>query len=62
MDVRRFPDLPDIPAMPEQVQGYEKTLSGLDFYGPAGMRPQLVKRLYDEIARSIRTARKLPSA
>ena len=54
MDVRRFPDLQDIPAMPEQVQGYEKTPSGLDFYGPAGMAPQLVKRLFDEIAKSIK--------
>jgi tripartite-type tricarboxylate transporter receptor subunit TctC len=54
MDVRRFPDVPEIPAMPEQVPGYEKTPSGLDIYGPAGMPPQLVKRLFDEIAKAVR--------
>jgi tripartite-type tricarboxylate transporter receptor subunit TctC len=54
MDVHRFADVPEIPAMSELVPNYEKTPSGLDFYGPAGMPPQLVKRLYDEIAKSVR--------
>ena len=54
MDVRRNADLPDIPAMPEQIPGYEKTPSGLDMYGPAGMPPQLLKRVYDEIVKAVR--------
>lgn len=54
MDVRRNPDVPDIAAMPEQVPNYEKTPSGLDFYGPAGMSAPLTRRIYDEIVKSLK--------
>ena len=42
------PELPDLPAMGDQVQGYEKVAAGVDLYGPAGLPQAIAKRVVTE--------------
>lgn len=54
LETARLPELPDLPAMGEQVPNYEKMAGGVDMYGPAGVPPQIVKRLHAELARALK--------
>lgn len=56
MDTKRFKGLPDVPAVSEQVPGFEMLVgSGTWVFGPAGMQPAVVARLHDAIARAVRS-------
>jgi tripartite-type tricarboxylate transporter receptor subunit TctC len=55
LDSKRFPGLPDIPSMSEQVADYEPTPGNMWFYGPAGMPAPLVGRLQSELAKAVQS-------
>jgi tripartite-type tricarboxylate transporter receptor subunit TctC len=55
MNDKRFPGAPDVPAVKEQVPEYEKTPTGTYYYGPAGMQRDVLHRIYNEIAKSVRS-------
>ena len=50
---QRYPGNPQIPSMAEQVPGYERTPTGVYYYGPAGMQRPIVMRVYQEIAKAV---------
>jgi tripartite-type tricarboxylate transporter receptor subunit TctC len=49
---KRLPQFPDVPAIAEVLSGYESS-AWFGLFGPAGMRPELVKRVSDAIRKSI---------
>ena len=55
LDSKRFPGLPDIPSMSEQVADYEPTPGNMWMYGPSGMPAPLVGRLQSELARAVQS-------
>jgi tripartite-type tricarboxylate transporter receptor subunit TctC len=53
---KRFPTLPDVPTIAESgVPGYS-AIGWYGFYGPAGMSPDLVRRIHAESARALSSA------
>lgn len=53
LEKARLPELPDLPAMGDQVPDYEKVASGVDLYGPAGLSPAIAKRLVTEMQKAL---------
>ena len=53
LEKARLPELPDLPAMGDQVQGYEKVAAGVDLYGPAGLPPAIAKRVVTEMQKAL---------
>lgn len=53
LEKARLPELPDLPAMGDQVPDYEKVASGVDLYGPAGLPPAVAKRLVTEMQKAM---------
>ncbi len=52
----RFPSLPEVPTIAESgVPGYS-AIGWYGFYGPAGMPPDLVRRIHAESARALSSA------
>jgi tripartite-type tricarboxylate transporter receptor subunit TctC len=49
LEPRRNKDLPDVPALGEQLPDYEKVASGVDIYGPARIPPAIAKRIHAEL-------------
>jgi tripartite-type tricarboxylate transporter receptor subunit TctC len=49
LEYQRAPDVPEVPAMGEQLGEYEKIGSGVDVYGPAGIPAQVAKRIHAEM-------------
>lgn len=49
---KRLPQFPDVPAIAEILPGYESS-AWFGLFGPAGMKPELVKRVSDAIRQSI---------
>jgi len=49
---KRLPQFPDVPAIAEVLPGYESS-AWFGLFGPAGMTPELVKRVSDAIRKSI---------
>jgi len=54
LDTQRYADLPDVPAMSEDLPDFEKLPTGLSIYGPAAMPNAVVQRLYAEIAKGLK--------
>ena len=50
---KRFPELPDLPAVAETVPGYEHT-SWNGMWGPAGMPKEIIQRLNQSLARILK--------
>jgi tripartite-type tricarboxylate transporter receptor subunit TctC len=48
LDYKRLPDLPDVPALGEEVPNYVRIPAGVYLYGPAGLPPALARRLHSE--------------
>src|SRR2546426_2608916 len=48
---RRYPVIPDVPTVGEQLPGYEAPSTWGGYFGPAGMPPAIVARLHDEIVK-----------
>ncbi len=53
LDYRRYPDLPDVPAMGEEIDNYQRIPTGLNLYGPAHLPDSLSKRLYAEATKAL---------
>jgi tripartite-type tricarboxylate transporter receptor subunit TctC len=49
LEPRRVPDLPDVPALGEQIPDYEKVASGVDIHGPAKIPAAIAKRIHAEL-------------
>ncbi len=49
---KRLPQFPDVPAIAEVLPGYESS-AWFGLFGPAGMKPELVKRVSDAIRKSV---------
>ncbi len=48
----RFPRVPDIPTISEEVSGYVPPPAAIGFYGPSGMPRAIVQRLHAEIVKA----------
>ena len=48
---RRYPVIPEVPTVGEQLPGYEAPSTWGGYFGPAGMPPAIVARLHDEIVK-----------
>jgi tripartite-type tricarboxylate transporter receptor subunit TctC len=46
---KRYPTLPDVPAMPEVIPGFESLVGWMGYQGPAGLPQPIVQRLNKEI-------------
>lgn len=53
LEQKRLPELPNLPAMGEQVPGYEKLVGGVDIYGPAGLSAPIARRLHAELEKAL---------
>ena len=56
LSAKRFPTLPDLPSMGEQLPDYEKIPGGDEIVGPAGMPAPILSRLHAEIVKALNTA------
>jgi tripartite-type tricarboxylate transporter receptor subunit TctC len=50
---KRYHVIPDVPTVSEQLPGYEPPPTWAGYFGPAGMPPAIVRRLHDEIVRTL---------
>ena len=55
-DSRRYPGLPDIPALTETFPGFQRPPTWIALYGPAGMPPPLVRRINGSAQKSLDSA------
>jgi tripartite-type tricarboxylate transporter receptor subunit TctC len=53
LSVKRFPSMPDLPSMGEQLSDYEKIPSGDEIVGPAGIPQAIVQRLNQEFVKGL---------
>ncbi len=53
LDYKRYPDLPNVPAMGEEISGYQRIPTGLNFYGPAGLPPAISRRIHAEVVKAL---------
>jgi tripartite-type tricarboxylate transporter receptor subunit TctC len=53
LDYKRYPDLPNLPAMGEEIQDYQRIPTGLNFYGPAGLPAAVSRRLHAEVVKAL---------
>ena len=56
LSAKRFPSMPDIASMGEQLPDYEKIPGGNEIVGPAGMPVPVVRRVHAEIVKALKTA------
>jgi tripartite-type tricarboxylate transporter receptor subunit TctC len=55
MHAKRYPPLPDVPSMGEQLPDYEKIPTGSNILGPAGIPGPVLRRLNTEIVKALNT-------
>ena len=55
LDNKRYPDLPNVPAMGEEISGYQRIPTGLNFYGPAGLPPAISRRIHAEVVKALQS-------
>ena len=48
LEYKRWPDLPDVPTMAEEIPNYQRIPTGLNFYGPAGLPQAIARRIHAE--------------
>ena len=53
VEARRRPELPDIPAIGEDISGFEKIPAAIILFGPAKMPDPLANRIHAEMAKAI---------
>jgi tripartite-type tricarboxylate transporter receptor subunit TctC len=53
LEQKRTPDYPDVPAMGEEINDYEKISGGVDVWAPAGVPPAIQQRLRAEIDKAL---------
>jgi tripartite-type tricarboxylate transporter receptor subunit TctC len=49
LDYKRYPDLPEVPAMGEEISNYQRIPTGLNLYAPAGLPNPIALRLHAEV-------------
>jgi tripartite-type tricarboxylate transporter receptor subunit TctC len=54
LDYKRAPEIPDVPAMGEEISGYVRIPTGLNFYGPASLPTPVTQRIYTETVKALR--------
>jgi tripartite-type tricarboxylate transporter receptor subunit TctC len=54
LEAKRYPGLPDVPSIGETLPGFQKPASWFGLFGPAGLPPQTLARLHDELVASLR--------
>ena len=54
LEAKRYPGLPDVPSIAEALPGFEKPASWFGLFGPAGLPPQTLARLHDELVASLK--------
>lgn len=52
---KRYPGIPDVPTVREQLPGYETPPAFVGYWGPAGLPQPIVTRLNTEIAKIVNT-------
>jgi tripartite-type tricarboxylate transporter receptor subunit TctC len=53
MDYKRSPDMPQVPALGEDVKTYQKVPTAVNMYGPAGLPMPIVRRLHADIVKAM---------
>jgi anaerobic selenocysteine-containing dehydrogenase len=53
LDYKRHVDLPNVPAMGEEIQGYQRIPTGLNLYGPAALPVTISQRIHAEVVKSL---------
>ena len=53
MEPRRYPSVPDVPAISEVLPAFRAPLSWFGFFGPPGMSEPVVERLHAEIGKAL---------
>jgi len=53
MEPKRYPSVPDVPAISEVLPAFRAPLSWFGFFGPAGMPEPVVERLHAEIGKAL---------
>ena len=53
LEAKRYPGLPDVPAVSESVPGFRKPTTWFGFFGPAGLPQPILARLNSEIVKAI---------
>src|SRR5690242_179040 len=54
LEANRYPGLPDVPSIGEALPGFQKPASWFGLFGPAGLPPQTLARLHDELVASLK--------
>ncbi len=52
---KRYPGIPDVPTVSEQIPGYEPPPAWSAFYGPPGLPQPILRRLHDELVKALNT-------
>ena len=55
LDYKRHVDLPNVPAMGEEIQGYQRIPTGLNLYGPAALPATISQRIHAEVVKALQT-------
>lgn len=53
MDSKRLPSRPELAAMTETFSGFQRVAGWMGYFGPVGLSPAVVARLYGEIAKAL---------
>ncbi len=53
---KRYPEIPDVPTVGEQIPGYEPPPAWSAFYGPPGLPQAIAARLHDELVKALNTS------
>jgi tripartite-type tricarboxylate transporter receptor subunit TctC len=53
MESKRYPGIPDIPAISEALPNFHAPLSWFGFFGPPGMPQRITERLHSEIGKAL---------
>jgi tripartite-type tricarboxylate transporter receptor subunit TctC len=53
LEYKRWPDLPDVPTMAEEIPNYQRIPTGLNFYGPAGLPMAIARRIQGEAVKAL---------
>ena len=56
LDYKRLPDLPEVPALGEEVPNYVRIPAGVYLYGPAGLPLTLARRIHAEAVKVLHAA------
>jgi tripartite-type tricarboxylate transporter receptor subunit TctC len=53
LEYKRWPDVPDVPTMAEEIPNYQRIPTGLNFYGPAKLPMTIAHKLHEEAVKAL---------